>query len=80
MCGIPASIVSNAEEAAKKYEQTSIIKKHCVSLNTLKFPLGLQSDFTWLVNKPAQFCKIQHDNENVKMGALSSIFQIIEKL
>lgn len=80
MCGIPASIVNNAEEAAKKYEQTSIIKKHCVSLNALKFPLGLQSDFTWLVNKPSQFFEIQHDNENVKMGALSNIFQIIEKL
>lgn len=80
MCGIPSSIVNNAEEAAKKYEQTSIIKKHCVSQDALKFPLGLQSDFTWMMNKPAQFFEMHQGNENVKMDALSNIFQIIEKL
>lgn len=47
MCGIPSEIVVNAEIAAQTYEKTSNLKK-IKEFN--KVSLGLQSDYSWLIN------------------------------
>lgn len=52
MCGIEESIVDNAELAAKTYEHTSKLKNSEVNKfenEKLLIPLGLQSDFSWLL-------------------------------
>lgn len=50
MCGIDRKIVDEAEVAAKNFEHTSQVKKLLETTNDGKFiPLGLQSDFSWLM-------------------------------
>ncbi|KAK9474671.1 muts domain V-domain-containing protein [Dipodascopsis tothii] len=50
MCGIDAKIIDNAETAARDYEHTSQVKKHMETTRDGQFvPLGLQSDFRWLM-------------------------------
>ncbi|KAK9234381.1 muts domain V-domain-containing protein [Lipomyces kononenkoae] len=50
MCGIDKVIVDEAEIAAKEFEHTSQVKKLLETTNDGQFiPLGLQSDFSWLM-------------------------------
>lgn len=48
MCGIPRKIVNRAEEAARMFEHTSRLKERLES-KEVSVPLGVQSDFAWLV-------------------------------
>ncbi|KAK9476380.1 muts domain V-domain-containing protein [Lipomyces japonicus] len=50
MCGVDKHIVDEAEIAAKEFEHTSRVKKAMETTNDGSFiPLGLQSDFSWLM-------------------------------
>lgn len=80
MCGISDTIVDEAEIAAKEYEQTHKLKKD--NQNQVKLSLGLQSDFSWLVND--KFNKLSDDILNYsdvsKRNALENIFKMIDAL
>ncbi|KAG2735477.1 hypothetical protein G9P44_001691 [Scheffersomyces stipitis] len=79
MCGIANTIVDSAEVAAKEYEQTSKLKK---THKNNSLGLGLQSDFSWFAQGRTSILSsdILNYSEDVKQGALSSIFGMIEKL
>ncbi|CAK7898121.1 DNA mismatch repair protein Msh6p [[Candida] anglica] len=85
MCGISEDIVVKAEIAAKEYEHTSKLKKLTEEMlqneGSTNLSLGLQSDFSWLVNNYEDLSKsaMVYD-ENVKQNALKSIFKMIESL
>ncbi|KAK7206351.1 putative DNA mismatch repair protein Msh6 [Myxozyma melibiosi] len=50
MCGVDRKIVDEAEVAAKQYEHTTQAKKLLETTSSGAFvPLGLQSDFSWLM-------------------------------
>lgn len=51
MCGIPRRIVNRAEEAARMFEHTSRLKERLERSRgkEVSVPLGVQSDFAWLV-------------------------------
>lgn len=49
MCGIDASIIEKAEEAAKMFEHTSRLKEKLEGKGRLEVPLGWLSDFAWIV-------------------------------
>ncbi|KAK6203227.1 muts domain V-domain-containing protein [Scheffersomyces amazonensis] len=82
MCGIAESIVDNAEIAAKEYEQTSKIKDRKLMTDEL-LGLGLQSDFSWFVNKD-KYSQLSQDiftyDEDVKQHALHNVFKLIDTL
>jgi DNA mismatch repair protein MSH6 len=83
MCGIDSQIIKRSEQAAEDFEHTSMLKKN-VKENTSLIPLGLQSDFSKLMNKGL----VNMDggcgegvlvyNEATKIGALKSIFSMID--
>ncbi|KAG7860574.1 hypothetical protein KL939_002060 [Ogataea angusta] len=79
MCGVPRSIVDNAEQAAEKWEHTSKLKKLNVEEDTV--PLGLQSDVSWILNsKSVRDDTIAAYTDQMKLNALSSMFHMIESL
>ncbi|KAK9467760.1 muts domain V-domain-containing protein [Lipomyces arxii] len=50
MCGIDKKIVDEAEHAAKEFEHTAQVKKLLETTASGQFvPLGIQSDFSWLM-------------------------------
>ncbi|CUM68416.1 uncharacterized protein PRCAT00006139001 [Priceomyces carsonii] len=82
MCGISNKIVERAEIAAKEYEQTSKLKRASENSEANKLSLGVQSDFSWIVN--GKFASLSEDilkfDENVKKHSLQNIFDIIAGL
>ncbi|KAK6463941.1 mismatch repair ATPase MSH6 [Scheffersomyces coipomensis] len=81
MCGISEDIVKNAEISAKTYEQTSKIKEGSSKSTDAIVKLGLQSDFSWFVNKYEQLGEdIFKYDEDIKQNALVNVFKLIEKL
>lgn len=81
MCGITADIVDKAEVAAREYEQTSKLKQEHEKQKANQLSLGLQSDFVWLYQRPAELEKeILRYEEQEKQGALSSMFRMIDSL
>ncbi|KAK6455517.1 mismatch repair ATPase MSH6 [Scheffersomyces xylosifermentans] len=79
MCGISDNIVDKAEVAAKQYEQTSKLKK---TNDAGTLGLGLQSDFSWFSQDKTKALAedILKYDEEVKQGALSNIFKMIDNL
>ncbi|OBA16638.1 uncharacterized protein OGAPODRAFT_16222 [Ogataea polymorpha] len=79
MCGVPRSIVDNAEQAAEKWEHTSKLKKR--NLDADLVPLGFQSDVSWILNsKSVRDDTIATYTDQMKLTALSSMFHMIESL
>ncbi|KAG7891427.1 hypothetical protein KL925_001371 [Ogataea polymorpha] len=79
MCGVPRSIVDNAEQAAEKWEHTSKLKKRHVDADLV--PLGFQSDVSWILNsKSVRDDTIATYTDQMKLTALSSMFHMIESL
>lgn len=76
MCGIDRTIVDNAEIAAKEYEHTSQVKKRLETANQSQFvPLGLQSDFSWLMKI------IEGESDDLKYrNSLQVILREVESL
>lgn len=76
MCGIEESIIDNAEVVAKSFEQTSV-NKQSTQLAELGFALGLQSDFSWLLEEK----KYQQLDADIlkydKESGLKNIFELI---
>ncbi|KAK9253506.1 muts domain V-domain-containing protein [Lipomyces tetrasporus] len=76
MCGIDKMIVDDAEIAATEFEHTSQVKKLLETTNDGQFiPLGLQSDFSWLIKL------VEGQNDDVS-GAHSvhTILKAIDRL
>lgn len=88
MCGIQEDIVMKAEIAAKEYEHTSKLKKLTEIIlhsgedgSSMNLSLGLQSDFSWVVNNYEELTKsVSVSNENVQHNAISTIFKMIDSL
>ncbi|GME76668.1 unnamed protein product [Ambrosiozyma monospora] len=79
MCGVQREIVENAEVAAKKWEHTSKLKRAAAE-DENSIPLGLQSDFSWLLQgKKIEDCCAVY-NESMKKTALNTMFKMIEQL
>ena len=77
MCGISSEIVDQAEVAAIKYEQTSMVKKAHVE-NPTKMSLGLQSDISWLSNSTKNIGEGVLDyNAIIKQKSLKTVFDMI---
>lgn len=76
MCGVSDSIVEKAEVAAKEYEQTSRMKKDDT---TGGISLGLQSDYVWMASGRDLSGDVVRYDEEVKLGALKSMFEVIGK-
>ncbi|KAJ9101552.1 hypothetical protein QFC19_005049 [Naganishia cerealis] len=77
MCGISSEIVDQAEVAAIKYEQTSMVKKAHVE-NPTKMSLGLQSDISWLSNSTKNIGEGVLDyNAVIKQKSLKTVFDMI---
>lgn len=74
MCGIARDIVDNAEVAAKRYEQTSKMKREAKPQD---LALGLQSDFAALVNGYDLGQDILRYSAEVRRSALTNILQSI---
>ncbi|TQS36934.1 hypothetical protein Golomagni_02607 [Golovinomyces magnicellulatus] len=71
MCGIPNQIIDRAEEAAKKWEHTSQLKKSLENAkNGCYLPLGIQSDFSWALKHR---CDFEGINERGLEGLIRSI-------
>lgn len=75
MCGIPSTIVDNAEMAAKNYEKTSNLKK-LKEFN--KLSLGLQSDYSWLLKYDAKDPKYEEFLKFNPENGLKNIFNMIQ--
>ncbi|GEQ71598.1 hypothetical protein JCM33374_g5283 [Metschnikowia sp. JCM 33374] len=81
MCGINTQIVDNAEIAAKEYEQTSKLKQEHEKQQANRLSLGLQSDFVWVYERPAELAKeMLRYEEQEKQNALTSMFRMIDSL
>ncbi|ODV62416.1 mismatch repair ATPase MSH6 [Ascoidea rubescens DSM 1968] len=88
MCGINEKIIECAEAAAKNLEHTSRIKKsnELAKLSETGIPLGLQSDFSWLLK--GEFNNEKNHigegvvlyNEPVKSHVIKSMISMIEGL
>lgn len=75
MCGISNKIVEEAEEAAKRHEQTSKLKQ---MEGVQATSLGLQSDVVWISGR---YDKMKDDvlryDEEVRKQALANVFGLI---
>lgn len=93
MCGIPKTIVDNAQIAADNFEHTTrVIKERELASTVIKgkivdIPLGLQSDFVRLVygdglnnSKLGTGEGVLIYDNNVKRNVLKNIFHMIEEL
>lgn len=79
MCGVPKDIVDAAEVAAQELEHTSKLKKVKNQKLLSELPLGLQSDFSWLLNRDIT-PEVREYGEVVKKRALVSVLDIVDGL
>lgn len=83
MCGIDSAIIKRSEEAAEDFEHTSMLKKKGLASSSA-IPLGLQSDFSKLLDKGLVNVEggcgegVLVYNEATKLGALKSILSMID--
>lgn len=93
MCGIPKSVVDNAQRAADELEHTSRLKKELEGKNSNLnengsiIPIGLESDIIRLImgdglstSKRGTGDGVLCYDSNVKRNALSTILKIVETL
>lgn len=84
MCGINKRIIDCAEQAAREFEHTSRLKesleKARKGLGTGYVPLGIQSDFAWLVRVSGGEEDVDTDTTSMSNDAIDVLLGSLEAL